>query len=224
MTTVEWGDTMPERPESPAAPVRVLIADDHPVFRDGLVILLGQQEGIEVIGAAGSGAEVLERCRDALVDVVLVDLRMKPMDGIEVVAALAEAEPEVRVLVLSAFDADDDVYRAMRAGAAGYLLKNSSPAELADAIRRAHQGDTCIPAPLAARLASHVSRPHLTARQEEVLKLIAQGLSNQEIADNLRIVEGTVKAHVKSILAKLGARDRTQAISIALTRGLVRVP
>lgn len=205
-----------------ATDIRVLIADDHPVFRDGLVILLGRQPGISVVGSAESGTAALELCRAEPPDVLLVDLRMRQMDGVAVVEALTREQPAIRTIILSAFDPDDDVYRAMRAGAAGYLVKSIAPEELADAIRTVHRGEKFLPPSLAAKLADHVSRPHLTERQDQVLQLIAEGLSNQEIAQRLGIMEGTVKAHVKSILSKLGARDRTQAISIALHRGIVR--
>jgi two-component system, NarL family, response regulator len=204
------------------APIRVLIADDHPLFRDGLAALLQKDSSIVVVGAAGNGSEVVELFQSLQPDVVLVDLRMPPQDGIAVVEDLRAVSPRARVIVLSAFDADDDVLRAIQAGAAGYLLKISSPSELAQAILTVHRGQTALPPGVATKLASHVSRPRLTGRQEEVLQLIARGMTNQEIGQQLNIVEGTVKAHVKSILEKLGARDRTQALCIALERGLVR--
>lgn len=203
--------------------IRVVIADDHPVFRDGLAILLGRHESIDVVGTADDGEAALAVCREQRPDVVLVDLRMGKLDGLAVVNQLTRTMPDTKAIILSGFDADEDVFQAIRAGAAGYLLKHTSPEEVAAAIVRVHEGDKCIPPALAAKLATHLSRPQLTARQEEVLQLISEGLSNQEIADRLQIVEGTVKAHVKSILAKLGARDRTQAISLAMHRGLVRL-
>ena len=205
-----------------STPIRVLIADDHPLFREGLAALLQRQPWIAVVGAASDGHETVELFRSLNPDVTLVDLRMPPDDGISVVGALRAESPAARVIVLSAFDADDDVLRAIQAGAAGYLLKMALPTELADAIAAGHRGQTALPPRVAAKLATHVGRPRLTGRQEEVLQLIARGMTNQEIGDRLHIVEGTVKAHVKSILEKLGARDRTQALCIALERGLVR--
>jgi len=205
-----------------APPIRVLIADDHPLFRDGLAALLQRQPSIAVVGSAADGREAIELFQTLQPDVVLVDLRMPPDDGVAVVEALRAVSPAARVIVLSAFDADDDVLRAIQAGAAGYLLKMSSPTELADAIAQVHRGQTALPPGVATKLASHVGRPRLTGRQDEVLQLIARGMTNQEIGQQLNIVEGTVKAHVKSILEKLGARDRTQALCIALERGLVK--
>lgn len=202
--------------------IRVLVADDHPVFRDGLAILLSQQPGIEVVGVAIDGRSALTMCDELKPDVLVVDLRMEGLGGVGVVTEIAARLPTIRCLVLSGFDADEDVYQAVRAGAAGYLVKQALPDELASAIKAVHRGEICIPPSLASKLASRLSRPELTARQDEVLHLIAEGMSNQEIADRLQIVEGTVKAHVKVILSKLGARDRTQAISVALQRGLVR--
>lgn len=202
--------------------VRVAIADDHPVFRDGLALLLEQQEGIQVVGTAGDGNEALALCLEVRPDVILIDLRMAGMDGLALIGEVTKQLPTTRSIVLSGFDADEDVYQAVRAGAAGYLLKDAAPAELASAIHAVHRGERFIPPALATKLMNQAARPHLTPRQEAVLRLIAEGLSNQEIASRLDIVEGTVKVHVKSILAKLGARDRTQAVSVALQRGLVR--
>jgi two-component system NarL family response regulator len=206
----------------PTAPIRVLIADDHLLFRDGLAVLLQRQPDIAVVAVAADGAEALESCQALLPDIVLVDLRMPGTDGIGLISALRASCPQVRAIVLSGFDADDDVVQAIRAGARGYLLKTTYPAELAEAIATVHRGDTWLPPAVAAKLASNVGRPRLTNRQGEVLSLIAEGLTNEQIGHRLTIVEGTVKAHVKSILEKLGARDRTQALCIALQRGLVR--
>jgi DNA-binding NarL/FixJ family response regulator len=206
----------------PTAPIRVLIADDHLLFRDGLAVLLQRQPEITVVAVAADGAEALEACRNLLPDVALVDLRMPGTDGMALLTALRASCPEVRPIVLSGFDADDDIVQAIQAGARGYLLKTSYPAEVAEAIVAVHRGGTCLPPAVAAKLASHVTRPRLTSRQGEVLGLIARGMTNEEIGRQLAIVEGTVKAHVKSILEKLGARDRTQALCIALKRGLVR--
>jgi two-component system NarL family response regulator len=205
-----------------SSPIRVLIADDHPLFREGLAALLQRQPWIVVVGSASDGRETVDLFQSLQPDVTLVDLRMPPDDGIAVVEALRAASPAARVIVLSAFDADDDVLRAIQAGAAGYLLKVALPTELADAIATVHRGQAALPPRVAAKLANHVGRPRLTGRQEEVLQLIARGMTNQEIGNQLHIVEGTVKAHVKSILEKLGARDRTQALCIALERGLVK--
>jgi DNA-binding NarL/FixJ family response regulator len=203
-------------------PIRVVIADDHPVFREGLAILLARQDGIAVVGSAGSGEEALELCRAHRPDIALLDLRMGGLDGLATVAALREELPDTRAIVLSGFDADAEVYRAAKVGAAGYLLKHVSPTDLASAIRRVRDGETCFPPALAAKVASMGRQPQLTARQAEVLDLIGMGLANQHIAGRLRIKEGTVKVHVKGILAKLGARDRTHAMAIALDRGLIR--
>jgi two-component system NarL family response regulator len=202
--------------------IRVMLVDDHPMFRDGLAILLNQQPGIEVVGVAGDGDAALSMCEALTPDVLVVDLRMEGLSGVEVVSEVALRFPATRCIVLSGFGADEDVYQAVHAGALGYVLKQALPAELAAAIRAVHEGQICLPPALASKLASRLSRPELTARQDQVLNLIADGLTNQEIADRLQIVEGTVKAHIKVILAKLGARDRTQAMALALERGLVR--
>ncbi len=202
--------------------IRLVIADDHPVYRDGLAFLLARYADFRVVGTAGTGEAALELCRANQPHVALVDLRMGGMSGFEVLAGLARELPDTRAIVLSGFDTDEEIHRAVQAGAAGYLVKNASPDELAAAIRQVSRGETCIPAPLVAKLASSLHRPQLTPRQREVMLLIAAGLSNQEIGNRLGIVEGTVKIHVKAILAKLGARDRTQAVSIAHERGIVR--
>jgi two-component system NarL family response regulator len=155
-------------------------------------------------------------------DVAIVDLRMRPMDGVQLTTAMREQNPNARVILLTTYDTDDEIFRGLRAGAASYLLKDVDSIELADTIRAVHSGKKAIPPGIAAKLADHVASETLTPRQEEVLRGVAEGKSNLEIAKSLYVSEGTVKAHVKAILQKLGARDRTQAITIAIKRGLVR--
>jgi DNA-binding NarL/FixJ family response regulator len=202
---------------------RVIIADDHPLFRDGLATLLDRIPGIEIVGVAGGGIEAIEMCRALMPDVLLVDLQMPGLDGLDVLDTIGKELPAIRTVVLSAFDADEDVYRAVRAGAAAYCLKTSLPTELAETILAVSGGsENRIPAPLLAKLSSYLRHPRLTAREREVLQLVTGGMSNLEIAAALHIAEGTVKTHIKSILAKLDARDRSQAMVIGMKRGLVR--
>jgi two-component system NarL family response regulator len=205
-----------------AARVRVLVVDDHELVREGLAELLGRDPDVEVIGTAGSGEEALTLYQSTTPDVTLVDLRMTPMDGVEVIQRLREQDPSARIIMLTSYDTDEDVYRGLRAGAASYLLKDVGLSELVTTIRAVHRGEKRIPASIASKLAEHMANPELTPRQLDTLRLIVDGLSNQDIATRLNITEGTVKAHVKAILTKFGARDRAQAASIALKRGIVR--
>lgn len=215
--------TMTEMAPPASGTVRVIIADDHALFRDGLATLLGRIPGIEIVGVAGGGTQAMEMCRELLPNVLLVDLQMPGMDGLDVLDAIGKELPTVRTIVLSAFDADEDVYRAVRGGAAAYCLKSSHPDELAETILAVSGGsESRIPTPLLAKLSTYLRRPRLTARELEVLHHVAGGLSNLEIASALHIAEGTVKTHIKSILAKLEARDRSQAMVIGMKRGLVR--
>ncbi|MFN8651088.1 MAG: response regulator transcription factor [Gemmatimonadales bacterium] len=215
--------TMTEQAPAQTAVTRVVLADDHALFRDGLATLLGRVGGLEIVGVASEGRQALELCKELNPDVLLVDLQMPGMDGLDVLDTMSRELPGVRTIVLSAFDADEDVYRAVRAGAAAYCLKSSSPAELAETILAVAKGtENRIPAPLLAKLSTYIRRPRLTARELEILHLVAGGLSNMEIATTLHIAEGTVKTHIKSILAKLEARDRSQAMVIGMKRGLVR--
>lgn len=215
--------TMTEQAPAQTAVIRVVLADDHALFRDGLATLLGRVGGLEIVGVASEGKQALELCKELNPDVLLVDLQMPGMDGLDVLDTMSRELPTVRTIVLSAFDADEDVYRAVRAGAAAYCLKSSSPAELAETILAVAKGtENRIPAPLLAKLSTYIRRPRLTARELEILHLVAGGLSNMEIATTLHIAEGTVKTHIKSILAKLEARDRSQAMVIGMKRGLVR--
>lgn len=202
--------------------IRILLVDDHTILREGLAAVLNAVEGFEVVGQAADGQAALDAYRELQPDIAIVDLRMTPMDGVQLTRAIREEQPNARVILLTTYDTDEEVFRGLRAGAQSYLLKDVDSSRLADTIRSVHSGRKEIPPEIAAKLADHVASETLTPRQEEVLRGVAEGKSNLEIAKALYVSEGTVKAHVKAILQKLGARDRTQAITIAIKRGLVR--
>ncbi len=202
--------------------IRILLVDDHTIMREGLAAVLTPDKGLEVVGQAGDGETALRLFREQSPDVSIVDLRMTPMDGVELTQAMRNENPNARVVLLTTYDTDEDVFRGLRAGAASFLLKDVDTARLVETIRTVHAGRKDISPEIASKLADHVHADALTARQREVLSCIAEGKSNLEIAHTLNISEGTVKAHVKAILQKLDARDRTQAITIAIKRGLVR--
>jgi two-component system NarL family response regulator len=208
----------------PGEPIRLLIVDDHELVRDGLAEMLARTDGFVIAGTASNGAAALELFQSTHPDVAIVDLRMTPMDGIETVAAMKKLDSRVPSILLTTYEADEDIYQGLKAGASSYLPKSVGFADLVDTIRAVHAGERRIPEPIAAKLAAHMAAPELTARQLDTLRLLVHGLSNREIARELNVTEGTVKAHVKAILFKMGARDRTQAASIALRRGLVRSP
>lgn len=202
--------------------IRILLVDDHTILREGLAAVLNAVPGFEVVGQAGDGQAALDAFRQLEPDVAIVDLRMRPMDGVQLTQAMREENANARVILLTTYDTDEEIFRGLRAGASSYLLKDVDSTRLADTIRAVHAGRKEIPPEIAAKLADHVASETLTPRQEEVLRGVAEGKSNLEIAKALFVSEGTVKAHVKAILQKLGARDRTQAITIAIKRGLVR--
>lgn len=202
--------------------IRILLVDDHSIMREGLAAVLDRHADLEVVGQAGDGETALRLFRELAPDVAVVDLRMTPMDGSEITQAMRNENPNARVVLLTTYDTDEEIFRGLRAGASSYLLKDVGSAQLIDTIRAVHAGRKAISPEIAAKLADHVASDALTARQQEVLGCLAQGKSNIEIANTLYISEGTVKAHVKAILHKLDARDRTQAITIAIKRGLVR--
>jgi DNA-binding NarL/FixJ family response regulator len=211
-----------------ADPIRVLIADDHAVVREGLRTFLELQDGIEVIGEAGDGREAIERAVAERPDVVLMDLVMPRLDGLGAMRELRRRLPAVRVIVLTSFADDDRLLPAIQAGAAGYLLKNVKPEEVARAVRTAHAGEALLDPAVAARLVEAMAQPaqsppheRLTRRERQVLELIGQGLSNKRIALALDISEKTVKAHVGHVLAKLDVTDRTQAALYAERAGLL---
>ena len=201
--------------------IRVLIADDHAVVRQGLRTFLDLQEDIEVVGEAADGAEALDVAERLAPDVVLVDLVMPGIDGIEAIRRLRERAPDARAIVLSSFVDDDKLFPAVRAGAAGYLLKDVQPQELVEAIRTVHGGGALLHPQVAARLLEELTEDPLTPREREVLVLIGRGMPNKLIARELSLSEKTVKAHVSSILGKLGVTDRTQAALYAVREGLV---
>lgn len=207
--------------------IRVLVVDDHPVVRGGLVAWLAQQPDLEVVGEAADGLEALALVAETAPDVVLMDLRMPRMDGVAATERLAAAHPSVRVLVLTTYDTDADIVRAVEAGATGYLLKDAPLPQLADAVRAAARGETVLSPPVAARLVSRLRAPLPevpTARELEVLAGVARGLTNAEIGRELYIGEATVKTHLLRVFAKLGVDDRTRAVLVAVERGLLPSP
>jgi NarL family two-component system response regulator LiaR len=210
------------------SPIRVLIADDHAILRKGIRVLLGTEPDMEVVGEAADGLETVALARELRPDVILMDLMMPKMDGIEATRQITAELPGVRVLVLTSFAADDKVFPAIKAGALGYILKDSGPAELVQAIHQVHQGQPSLEPSIALKVLQEVSHPPqrpptpdpLTGREMEVLRLLAQGKSNREIADQLVITELTVRTHVSNILGKLHLASRTQAALYALKEGL----
>ncbi|MEO5802449.1 MAG: response regulator transcription factor [Verrucomicrobiota bacterium] len=207
----------------PKSKIRILLVDDHLVVRVGLRSLLETQSDIAVVAEAASGTTAIEAFTQHQPHVTLMDLRMPGLSGAETTARIRQQFPDARVLVLTTYDNDEDIYRALEAGAAGYLLKNTDSASLLSAIRAVHSGSYRLPDDLAARLAQRQAAPELTPREFEVLQHIVRGQSNKEIGAALGLTENTVKNHVKMILEKLDVADRTQAATTALQRGLARL-
>lgn len=200
--------------------IRVLIVDDHPVVQQGLAAIIDEESDMTVVGQAKDGIEAINQFRQLQPDITLMDLRMPRMDGVAAITAICAEFNTARVIVLTTYDGDEDIYRGLRAGASGYLLKDSKPSELRTAIRRVFAGNQYIPPHVGAKLVQRMNNPELTDRELEVLQLIAQGMSNFEIGAALNITESTVKSNINRILSKLGAKDRTQATIIALKRGI----
>jgi DNA-binding NarL/FixJ family response regulator len=202
--------------------ITILAVDDHPLFRSGIAAVLQGEPDIVVVGEASDGKEAIERFRLHRPNVTLMDLQMPVMDGIEAMTAIRAEFPAARFIALTTYRGDVQVVRALKAGATGYLLKSTLREELAGTIRAVHAGRRRVPAELAAEVTEHVGEDALSAREIEVLRWIARGTANKIIADQLAISEATVKSHVKSILSKLQASDRTHAVTIALKRGFIR--
>ncbi len=204
-------------------PIRILIVEDHNIVRQGLVALLNTVPDLRVIAEAFDGEEAVAAHRRHKPDITLMDLRLPKLGGADAIARIRTETPAARIIVLTTFDGDEDIFRAIQAGAKGYLLKGMDLDELTEAIRSVHAGKSRIPAAVAEKLADRMGGPALTTRETEVLKRIVAGRSNKEIGTDLFISEATVKTHVNSILGKLGVTDRTQAATSALQRGIVHL-
>lgn len=204
-------------------PIKILIADDHPVVREGLVAMVNRQANMTVVAEAINGRELIAEFMLHRPDVTLVDLRMPQLDGIEAITAIRERVPSARFIVLTTYDDDADIQRSLEAGAKAYMLKDVPREELLSCIKSVHAGCTLIPPAIASKLAEAIGLPSPTAREIAVLELVAEGKSNREIAALLFITEGTVKSHLSALMGKLEASDRTQAVTIAIKRGLIRL-
>jgi DNA-binding NarL/FixJ family response regulator len=217
----------PSAIQNPQSPIEILVADDHPVVRDGLSAILSTQPDFHIAGEAASGPEALAMASEKKPDVLLLDLEMPGMDGVEVLKRLRQSQPEVKTIVFTAFDTDERILNAVQAGARGYLLKGAPRSELFEAVRIVYGGGSLLQPVVASRLLERLSTPapveELTAREEEVLVLLAQGKQNKEIARELSITERTVKFHISAILGKLEAGNRTEAVSIAVQQGLIEL-
>jgi len=215
---------MKSSPECSAKQIRVLIADDHPVFRQGLATILNSQPDIKVVAEAANGEEVYELYNQLHPDVLLLDLQMPKKSGLQVIVELVSRRSlNPGIVVITSFDDEEDIRQALSVGAKGFLVKGSEPEEIRDAVRSVARGERYLPVNIGLKLADSVSRPSLSTRETQVLQCLARGLSNKEIGRCLCVSEGTVKHHVKSILSKLDAIGRTEAIAIAARRGLVRL-
>jgi DNA-binding NarL/FixJ family response regulator len=203
--------------------IRVLVVEDHHVVRQGLVALLKVADGLEVVGEASDGVEAIAKFRSDPPDVTLIDLRLPRIGGVEVIQRIRSEAPQARFIVLTTYEGDEDIYRALKAGAKAYLLKGMTSEDLITTIRAVHGGKSHIPPAIAERLAERMGTEDLTPRELEVLEEIVLGRSNREIAANLEVSEATVKTHINSLLSKLGVTDRTQAATDAIRRGLVQL-
>lgn len=203
--------------------IRVLIVDDHAIVQQGLAAIINEESDMTVVGQAKDGSEAIDLFRQVQPDVTLMDLRMPQMGGVEAISIICAEFKAARIMVLTTYDGDEDIYQGLRAGAKGYLLKDCRPSDLRTAIRTIYEGQQYIPPHVAAKLVQRMNHPELSHRELEVLQLVAQGMSNLEIGTALNISESTVKSNINRILSKLGAKDRTQATIIALKRGIANL-
>ncbi|MGB2628509.1 MAG: response regulator transcription factor [Candidatus Acidiferrum sp.] len=206
-----------------ATKIRILSVDDHPLLREGIAAVINNQQDMSVIADASTAKDAIEQFRRHKPDITLMDLRLPDKGGIETMISIRTEFPEARIIMLTTFEGDVEIQRALEAGARAYLLKSMPPKELVEVIRQVHAGKKRVPPQLAAQLAEHMSDEALTSREIEVLKQIAEGNRNRDIGEKLFITEETVKVHIKNIMGKLGANDRTQAVAIAIRRGIIHL-
>jgi len=208
---------------SAANSIRVFSVDDHPLLREGIATLIKSQPDMVLVSEASTGREAIQQFQKYQPDVTLMDLRLPDMNGIDVMIAIRTEFPDARIIMLTTFEGDVEIQRALEAGARGYMLKSMPPKELLEVIRQVHAGKKRIPPEIAAQIAEHISDEALTEREVEVLREIAGGNRNRDIAEKLFITEETVKVHIKHIMEKLGASDRTQAVAIGVRRGIIQL-